>query len=806
MGSIWQDVRYWARVARRHPTAVSVAIVSLAIGIGANSVVFSLVDGMFLRPLPVRDPDTLVRVDWQRADGGRNDVAWADFEMLHAAGGAFADLAVQNRRGGLLDDGSGELELVLLTVVSDNYFPLLGVEAARGRLFREDLDAALESGPAVAITDGLWRRRFGSDPDIAGRTLRLNNRPFTIVGVLPPGFRGLQRAFETDLWVPVSTWRAMGNAQEFEDRVVGQFEVVGRLNPAASLASAQAQLDAFTTRLREERPEETRGRRLTVRTQSEYEQSGASRLLPPILLSITTLLVVIACANVAQLLLALAETRRREVAIRQALGASRRRLVRQMLTESVILAVAGAAVALLVARWLIPLVPSLLPPGPSFLHYDIRLDGRVVAAASTTSVLAVLFFGLIPAFRASRADLNSVIKSGGWETRRRFGGRRLLVMSQSMLGVTLLSVGGLLSLSFARAQQARPGFDIDRMSVLMLVSLGTPRAGTATTADEIVRRVASLPGIQSVAFSRRFPLSASGGGATRDVAIPGRDAPADDQVLRIRYNQVSPSWFATTGTRVLAGRVFARTDGPDATPVAIVNDTMAHQFWPGGDAVGRWITAGGTNLQIVGIVENGPVNSLHEAPQPFLYVPFAQFPSGELTFVFEGVRDPAALVPAIRSEMRAAAPAYAQLTLTTLGEHLRNALYQDWLQAVLSITLAGLGMALAAVGLAGVVIHSVARRSREIGVRAALGARRVDIGLMVFREGLLLVGSGSAVGVGLSLAAGQAISNLLVGVSPYHPLVLGSSVAVVVFIGLAATAYPAWRATRVDPVLVLRAE
>lgn len=806
MRDIWQDIRHSGRLARAHPGAVTAAVLSLALGIGANSVVFSLVDGMFFRPLPVRDPHGLVRVEWQSHDGGHDHLAWIDFEALRDAGGAFSDVAVQNRRGALLDTGGGDLELLPLTIVSDNYFPLLGLEAVRGRLFREDLDEALESEPAIVITDGLWRRRFGAKPDIAGRTLRLNNRAFTIVGVLPAGFRGLQRGVVTDLWVPASTWRAMGNAREFEARVTGQFEVVGRLKAGASLASAQAQLDAFAAGLQQERLEDTRGRRLIVHTQAEYERSGASRILPPVLLSIAGLLIAIACANVAQLLLALAEARRREIAIRQALGASRSRLVRQVLTESALLALAGAAAALIVARWLIPLLPSLLPPGPSFVRYDIRLDGRVVVSAFAACGFAAALFGLAPAWRASRTDLHSVLKSGGWETKRRWGGRRLLVASQAMLGVTLLSVGGLLALSFVRAQQTRPGFDITRQSLVMLVSLNAPRTQLAAIADGVVERVSSLPGLARAAYARRFPLSGSGGGATRDVVIRGRDVPPEEQVLRLGYNQVSPGYFQTTGTRLLAGRAFARSDTQSALKVAMINETMARQFWPSGDAIGAWFRVDDTDVQIVGITEDGPVNALHEPPQPFVYVPFAQFPSGEVTFVFEGSGDPAPLLPAIKREMRTAAPAHAQLTVNTLAGHLRDALYQDWLQSALSVTLAALGVLLAAVGLTGIVMHSVARRSREIGVREALGARRLEIGAMVVRESLTLVGVGGVAGVGTSLIAERAVSTLLVGVSPYHPVILGASLAIVLAVGLVATAYPAWQATRVDPVDVLRAD
>jgi putative ABC transport system permease protein len=459
-----------------------------------------------------------------------------------------------------------------------------------------------------------------------------------------------------------------------------------------------------------------------------------------------------------------------------------------------------------VAGWLIPLLPSLLPPGPSFVQIDTRLDLRVVLATLVTCTLTVVFFGLVPAVQGSRADISSMVKTGGWVTRQRFRGRNLLVISQAMLGVTLLSTAGLLALSFARAQQAQPGFDTNRNTLVMLASLNGPRDRVAAIGDEITARVAALPGVKRVAYCRRFPMASSGGGATRDVVIPGRDVPPDQQVLRIRYNQISPDYFAVAGTRLLAGRAFSRADAKGTLRVAIVNETMARQYWPTGDAVGQGIRVDNEDVQIVGIAENAAVNSFHEPSQSFLYFPFAQWPTGEVTFLFETIGEPATLLPAIKREMRAVAPGYAQLMVNTLKQHVRDALYQDWLQAVLSITIAVIGMALATVGLVGVVNHSVTRRRREIGIRTALGAHRRDVVVMVLKQGLVLSGLGGLLGVGLSLLTGKAMSGLLFGVSASDPVVIGSSVATVIVIGLLGSAYPAWKATRVDPVSVLRAE
>lgn len=805
MRTLWQDLRYAWRVWHARLGLMAIAVASLALGVGANSIMFSLVDGMFLRPLPVRDPGGLVHIEWRTADGRSSAMAWTDYESLKATGGAFVDIAVQNRRGGLLEVGDS-VELVLLTIVSDNYFSLLGIAPQRGRLFRADLDDALAHEPAVIISDRLWRSRYGADPALVGRTIRLNNRAMTVVGILPPRFRGLLRAIVNDIWVPVSTWRALGNSREFEERLIGQFEPVARLGIGARLETAQVQLDTFGRRIREELPEAGRGWRLFAETQESAERGSRGRISSALLLSTTGLLLLIASANVALLLLALAEARQREIGIRQALGASRSRLVRQLLTESTLLAIAGTLVALLAGRWLIPLLPALLPPGPAYARYDIRLDQRVILVTFATCAVTVFLFGLVPALRGSRADLSAVVKAGGTLARRRFLGRHLLIVGQAMLGVTLVSSAGLLARSFAAIAQTRPGLDTNRDLLLILSSMTLPRDRLTVVSDEIVERVAGLPGVTRAAYCRRFPMASSGGGATREVVIAGRDVPPDEQALRIRYNQISPDYLAVAGTRLLTGRPFTRDDVAGGLRVALVSETMARRFWPSDNPVGAWLRVDQTDVQIVGVVENAAISSLREEPEPFLYVPFSQLPASEITFLFETAGEPAGLLASIRREMRAVEPRYVELTVTTLRQHVRDALYQDRLPAVLSIIVAAAGIGLAAAGLFGVIVHTVTRRSREFGIRAALGARRFDLLWMVLRQGVLLSGAGSLLGVGLSLVAGRMMSSLLFGVSPFDPAVVGGSVGVVLAVGVLASLYPAWKATRVDPAGVLRVE
>lgn len=803
MHSLWSDVRYTFRLFRAHPGVTVIAILSLALGMGANSTIFSLVDGMYLRPLPVRDPAGLVWVNTRSVEGREADLAWLDYLQLKESAGAFADLAVQNERAGLLNR-EGESELVLLTIVSDNFFPMLGVEAARGRLFRNDLDAAMANEPAIAISDSLWKR-LGADPSLVGRTIRMNNRAFTVVGVLPPEFRGLDRGVRTDVWVPVSTWKAMCCAEEFEARGPGQFEVLGRLRPGATIQQAQAQLDAVTRRFQQENPETFRGRRLTAFTEQMREpEQGTTR--SALLLAIVGLLLVIACANVAALLLAQAESRRREIGMRLALGANQRRLTRQLLTESAVLALIGAALALVLARWMIPLFPAVLPPGPDFMRYDIRLDGRVLLVTLAACAVTVLLFGLAPAREAARTDLNSVLKGGGWSVRRRFTGRNLLVAGQAALSVMLLSAAGLLARSFLHTIETRPGFDTARNTLVLLAALSPPMDRVTATCEQMIERIRTLPGVRQAAYCRRFPLSGSGSAAVVDVVIPARVATPGQEVMRLRFNQVSLDYFAVTGTRVVSGRAFARTDAAGRVRVALVNQTMARELWPKRDPVGQWIRVRNTDTQIVGVVEDAVIAKIHEPPEPFLYFPFAQKPEGEVTFLVETAGPPGPLLNPVKQEMRAADPSLAMLMTTSLHQHLRDAMYPDWLPAVLAAAIGGLGMALAAAGLFGVVLHSVNRRLRELAVRMALGARERSLLALVLRHGLTLTGAGAAIGAVLSLALGRLMSGFLYGVSPYDPLTLALSVAAVMAVSLAAGFYPAWKATRVDPAAMLRTE
>lgn len=611
---------------------------------------FGLVDGMFLRPLPVRDPNGLVWVSTRTTEGDTGGLAWLDYLEVKDAVPAFSDLAVQSRRGGQIDDPS-DPELVLVTVVSDNYFPLLGVSAARGRLFDATLDVPGSGEPAIAISDSLWRRRFGADPPLIGRPLSMNGRAFTVVGILPPAFRGLDREIRTDVWVPVATWKIMGNRREFEERSTGQFEALGRLRPDASVAQARAQLETVTARFQQSGSEAYRGRRLVASTEAERQCGRDGQRLAPLLLGIVGLVVVIACANVAMLQLAQIEGRRREIGIRLAIGAGRWQLVRLFLTEGAMLAVAGTAAGLLLARWLIPLLPRLLPPGPSFVEFNARMDARVVAVTLAGCLVAIFVVGLVPALQAARTDLVSVMKTAGAETRRRFWGSHALVGAHTALSVVLIVAAGLLARSFFNTLRRPLGFDTSKPVLTLFVIDKGPGNRVYAGVEEMAARLRALPGVTRAAYCRRTAFSGSGDGATRDVSIPSRVAALGMELLRLRYNQVSVDFLAVSGTRLLAGRGFTPADMDSGARVVLVNQTMANRFWPDRSPIGHSILVDQHATTVVGVVEDTVISQVHEAPEPFMVLPFGQMPTGELTFLLQTAGPPEAVLGPARREL-----------------------------------------------------------------------------------------------------------------------------------------------------------
>jgi putative ABC transport system permease protein len=799
------DLRHGVRTFRRHPVVAALALVSLGLGVGVATAVFGAADALFLRPLDVREPGRLMQVFTRSESGLREGLSWPEAREVAAEVPSFEGLAVFDRRGATFRNGD-ELELLLLQAVSDGYFETLGVKPERGRLIGPGADRGLPA-PAVVISDRLWRTHFGADESLVGRPIRLSDRPYTLIGVLPPGFRGLARGLVNDVWISLDSWsRFYAIPASLENRAARHFEVVARLRPGRSPAQAASELAVLGARWAGTFPEASRGR--TLHGQLDDDVAGRASPVVLLLLAGALLVVVVASLNASTLLVALGETRGVELGIRQALGASPLRIARQVLIEAGLLALAGTLAGLLLADTLLRAAPALLPPSELVTDYGLKLDGRALAFAALLAFVATLVGGAVPALRASRKALAPALRV----TPETCGPRRIatlpavLVALQVALAVVTLNTSGLLLESFAATRHARHGFDTDRNLLVLQLAMGdeTGDLSRFSAALEALReRAGGLPGVRHVTYVRRLPMAGYGGGATVSVSVPGRDEPARG----LRYNQVGPGFLETLGVRLREGRFFARQEhSARAAGVVVVGETLARQLFPGQDAVGQHLRVDGDLDEIVGVVEDAPIERLHEAPEPFLYLPYARIPSSDVALLVETSRKPFDLAASVKSLVRETYPEADVLTTTTLRRQMAQALHDDWLPAVVGTGLAILGALLALAGLQAMVSLVAGRRTREFGVRMALGARRRDVLWLVLAQGLTLALAGALVGLPGALAAGGLVRGFLRGTSPLDPRVLAVSLTLAAALGLLASASPAWRAMRTDPSRVLHME
>lgn len=802
--SLLNDLRHGTRVLRGRPVLTAVAGGSIALGIGVGTALFSVADALVLRPLAVAEPGRLVEVFTRSASGHREGLSWPEAREIAAQAPSLAALAVFDRRGTTLRHGD-ELELLLLQAVSDGYFGALGVRAAIGRVIEAGAERGL-AAPAVVISDRLWRSRFGADPSLVGRSIQLNDRPFTVIGVLPPGFRGLERGLVNDVWISLDSWsRFYGGPASLDQREARHFDVVARLRPGAGLAQATSDLALLGSRWATAFPEASRGR--TLHAQRAAEVAGRADPLALLLGAGVLLVLAIAAANASTLLVGLADARRTEMGLRQALGASRARIVRQVLAESALLAVSGAAAGLVLAEALVRVAPSLLPPSEIATDYGVGLDHRALAVAVVLAVLATLVGGVVPALRASRIAIAPSLRvTAEAPTPRRLTALpTALVALQVALAVVSLNTAGLLLGSFAATRSASRGFDSERNVLVLQIAMGDEVGdlGRWSSALESLReRALGLPGARNATYVRRLPMAGYGGGAKLPVGLPGGDGTTRD----VRYNQVGPGYAETLGPRVRAGRFFAPREHSKTSPVVVVSESFARAFLGAGPAVGRHVLVAGEDHEVVGVVEDAPVLRLHEAPEPFVYLTYARRPSSDVAFLVEMAGDPAGLAPAARALVRETSPGAAVLATTTLRRHMAEARHEDWMLAVLGTGLSTLGVLLALAGLYAAVSLLAARRTREFGVRLSLGARPADVLGLVLRQGLALALAGAVVGLAGALVAAGLVRGFLHGVSPLDPRILAASAAAAVLMGLLASAVPARRALRTDPASVLRLE
>ena len=801
-----RDLRYAARALLRSPLFTCTATLALALAIGANAAIFGLVDALWFRPPGVRSPSALVRVFATTSTDRQASWSFPEYIEIRDGVTAFDGVVARGRRGAMLASASGTPELVLVNVVSPNFFTTLGVNALHGRVFT-DADQRQASATAV-LGHAFWQTRFGGDPSIVGRTIPLGRGgsiPVTVLGVLPPAFRELDAAADRDVWLPPFTWQQLAGQNEFEDRSSRWFEVFARLAPGTSAAAAHAETSILAASAASRFPATNAGRGVRVVTDLDYRlESGGPTASA--LLALMLLVIAITCVNVANLLLARAEGRAGELALRSALGAARWRITRQLLAESMLLGALGSMAGLAVGAWLIRLLPAIMGAPPGFRSFAVfETDARVIAFTLGTTVLTTLLFGVAPSLIAARTDVGSIIKGGsGLTGSGRSGGafRQALVVTQIAVSLVLLCAAGVLVRSFARTQSADLGFA--RSPVLTAWgSSEVPR----DTALQAVRQLEALPGVTSVAVAIRAPLSLSGGGMAQPVFLPHAPAEAAAGLPSVKFNAVSSNYFSTLGTRILSGRPFNDLDQQGSIPAVIVNERFAAQFFPGRDPLNGVIRLGGptgADGRIVGIAQNAAINAIDEAPEPYLYLPYWAAPHGEITFFLATAGDPALLALPARDALRRLDSRLEPRRLINMREYIDHSARGYQTTALLASTLGTIGLILTALGVYGVIAYRMLRRSRELAVRVALGAAPAQMLSMLLREGLRVVGLGVAIGIPCALAATRQMTSLLFGIAPWDmPAFLASACVLLLVVG-AAVLVPALRATHVNPATLLR--
>ena len=811
MRTLLRDVRYAARTLLRQPGFTLVAVLTLALGIGANTAIFSVIDAALLRSLPYREPGRLVHL-WETKrsrDFEQREASYPDFLDWRAQSAeVFEGLAGYTSRPFTLAD-AGEATRARGAAVTANFFDLLGVNAVAGRTF-----VAGEDGPqakrVAVISHGLWQRRFGGERATVGREVTLDGQAYTIVGVLPADFN-FALLGDADVWTPLAPTPDVASR-----RYMHWLKVIGRLKQGVNLEGAQAHLATVASRVERDDPGAHAGVGLrAVPLQEEFV--GPVRPVLFVLLGAVGFVLLIACTNVANLLLARSAARQKEVAIRAALGASRWRVVRQLLTESVLLSLAGGAAGLVLALWGVDLLVAAIPAAQlAQMPYlqRLSLDRDVLLFACGLSLLTGVLFGLTPALSASRTDLQGALKEGGRSTVSR-GSRRLrdlLVVAEVALALMLLVGAGLLMKSLVLMLKVDPGFDT-RGLLTMRVALPPSRynedAKAARFYDEMLRRVAAVPGVRGAALTSNLPLANEGG--TGMPQVVGRSTPASE-LTEAHLRTVSANYFEVLGLPVVKGRAFAERDDATAPPVLLVNKTFAERVFPGEDAVGHRVTfkfTGERSLEIVGVVGDEKVTSLDARTTPVIYFHARQGPDSSAALVLRtDAADPLALAPSVRAAVRALDPEVPVFAVQTLEQMVAGsrAAFMRRYPAYLTGVFACVALLLALVGIYGVVSYAVAQRTHEIAVRVALGARTRDVLRLVLGHGLLLALGGIALGAAGALALTRLISGLLFGVSAADPTVYGLVALLLAAVALLACLVPARRATKVDPMVALRYE
>lgn len=820
--NLLQDLRFGFRMLRRNPGFSCLAILCLMFGIGANAAVFSWIEGVLLRPFPgVAYQERMVsftatvpeRYDKGEGTLGYDDVSWLDFLDFQKDATLFDWFIADHITRATLNVGD-RAELSTGSVVSSNYFDALGVHPVLGRTFRPEEDWGRNGHPVTVISYWLWKERFQSDPNIVGKKLLLRTVPHTIIGVAPAGFYGTFVGYPMQFWVPASMQENfVGGTYKLEDRSDGWIEGYARLKPGVTIQQAQAELSAIAKRLENQYPTTNRGRgaKLFPLWKTPFNQAGT--LAPTLGISLVAvfLVLLIACANVSNLLFVRSLARQHEITVRLALGSRRGRLLQQLITEGMILSSLAGIFGLVLAYFCRNLI-SVFFPASSVLATNLSgaIDWRVVAFSCGVCLISTLMFALIPALQTSKLDIAGALKS---ESGTSFGNRAksrmrsAMVLVQVALSFILVVGGALLVQSLERLRSADPGFSPDNVitTTFDLAGASYDNARAERFRDDLVERVKAIPGVESVSFTRMRPFSYQGY-LSGPIAVDGYDA-APDERPTVEYNQVGPSYFEDMRIPIVSGREFTRTDNANSFPAVIVNDQMVAKYWRGVDPVGKRIQLNGKWMQVVGVAKTSKYGSFAELAKPFMYVSMDQLPVVNSFIMIRTTQSPSQMYAALSHEVHSMDAGLGMQEVITLRQHMnRSALSSQRIVVSLLFIFGGIALVLAAVGLYGVMSYAVSQSKREFGLRMALGAGTIDVFRTVMMHGLILAVGGVALGsiAALFLTRFIATGTLLYEVNPRNPAVFMVASLVMIIISIGACFTPAWRASRTDPIRALR--